>query len=68
MVATTRCQFYTGQNLIMYYVYVLETIVTPKKRYVGFTEDLRSRLRDHNSGKNISTATSTVESANVSRL
>ncbi|MEO6994563.1 MAG: GIY-YIG nuclease family protein [Lacunisphaera sp.] len=40
----------------MYYVYVLETVVTPKKRYIGFTEDLRRRLRDHNSGKNVSTA------------
>ena len=39
----------------MYYVYVLETIATPKKRYVGFTKDLRSRLRDHNDGKNTST-------------
>ena len=39
----------------MYYVYVLETVSSPKKRYVGFTEDLRGRLRDHNDGKNIST-------------
>ena len=40
----------------MYYVYILETIATPTKRYVGFTGDLRTRLRDHNSGKNPSTA------------
>ncbi|MEO6992363.1 MAG: hypothetical protein ABI273_01930 [Lacunisphaera sp.] len=44
MVAITYIQFYTGHNLIMHYVYVLETVATPKKRYVGFTEDLRSRL------------------------
>ena len=40
----------------MHYVYVLETVATPKKRYVGFTGDLRARLRDHNCGKNVSTA------------
>jgi len=32
-----RSQFDTGQNLIMYYVLVLETtVITPRKRYVGF--------------------------------
>ncbi|MBL9214459.1 MAG: GIY-YIG nuclease family protein [Opitutaceae bacterium] len=34
----------------MYYVYLLETVATPKKRYIGFTEDLRTRLHDHNAG------------------
>lgn len=40
----------------MYYVYILETVAAPAKRYVGFTSDLRVRLRDHNTGKNSSTA------------
>lgn len=39
----------------MYYVYILETINPPLRRYIGFTADLRARLRDHNDGKNIST-------------
>jgi predicted GIY-YIG superfamily endonuclease len=39
----------------MHYVYVLETTALPKRRYIGFTEDLRTRLRDHNDGKNSST-------------
>jgi predicted GIY-YIG superfamily endonuclease len=39
----------------MYYVYVLETVALPKRRYVGFTEDLRGRLQGHNEGKNVST-------------
>jgi len=40
----------------MYYVYILETVAVPAKRYVGFTADLRARLRDHNASKNSSTA------------
>lgn len=38
----------------MYYVYVLRSKVDGNF-YVGFTEDLKQRLKDHNSGKNLST-------------
>lgn len=40
----------------MYYVYILETVAAPTKRYVGFSHNLRTRFRDHNDGKNPSTA------------
>ena len=33
----------------MYYVYILESLKT-KKFYIGTTEDLKRRIREHNSG------------------
>ena len=38
----------------MYYVYALISL-KDKKFYIGYTEDLKRRLKEHNSGKNIST-------------
>lgn len=35
----------------MYFVYLLESISCPGKRYVGFTEDVTERLSAHNLGK-----------------
>ena len=35
-----------------YYVYILESTVGTVRYYTGFTENLESRLKDHNSGKN----------------
>ena len=40
----------------MFYVYCLASIAVPTRRYVGFTEDLRQRLSDHNAGYNPATA------------
>ncbi len=40
----------------MHYVYLIESKSSPGKRYVGSTGDLRQRLADHNTGKNVSTA------------
>ena len=40
----------------MHYVYLIENTSEPRVRYTGYTDDLKQRLRDHNSGKNISTA------------
>lgn len=37
----------------MYYVYVL--LSEASDVYVGFTEDLKKRFHQHNSGKNVST-------------
>lgn len=34
----------------MYYVYIIKS-VNFEEQYVGSTEDLKSRLHDHNSGK-----------------
>lgn len=34
----------------MFYTYVLESIET-KRRYIGHTDDLKRRLKEHNDGK-----------------
>jgi putative endonuclease len=34
----------------MTYVYILQSIPSPEKFYVGVTKDLRSRLQKHNAG------------------
>jgi len=34
----------------MYYVYILQSINYPERRYVGKTTNLKKRLSDHNSG------------------
>ena len=40
----------------MHYVYLLESESTPNRRYTGYANDLRQRVADHNTGKNVSTA------------
>lgn len=35
----------------MYYVYILRSCLFEKQIYVGFTRDLRQRLKDYNSGE-----------------
>ncbi len=40
----------------MYYVYCLVATTDSLRRYVGFTENLRQRVADHNAGCNRSTA------------
>lgn len=39
----------------MYYVYLLASEADPSRRYVGYSENLRGRLADHNEGKCAST-------------
>ena len=39
----------------MYYVYILQS-GKDNNHYVGYTNDLRRRLKEHNEGKNFSTA------------
>lgn len=39
----------------MYYVYVLESVRNPDELYVGSTIDLKSRFKEHNLGKVLST-------------
>jgi len=34
----------------MKYVYLIESLATPKQRYIGMTENLEARLRTHNAG------------------
>jgi len=38
------------RRMKFYYVYILQSEVDEKRFYVGFTEDLDSRLKAHNSG------------------
>ena len=40
----------------MHYVYLIESTQAPHRRYVGYLNNLRQRVTDHNSGKNVSTA------------
>jgi len=40
----------------MFYVYVLQSL-KDKKLYIGFSTDLRKRIKDHNSGGTKSTKT-----------
>ena len=40
----------------MKYVYLLSSEIDPQPRYVGLTENLKSRLTAHNSGRSFHTA------------
>ena len=40
----------------MHYVYMIESTAKLNQCYVGYTDNLRQRLIDHNAGKNVSTA------------
>ena len=44
----------TRNNLVMFYVYVLRSC-KDEKLYIGYTDDLRRRLAEHNKGLNRST-------------
>lgn len=35
----------------MYYVYLIRSITRDEQTYIGFTEDLKQRMRAHNSGQ-----------------
>jgi len=39
----------------MFYVYILRSINNPEHFYVGYTNDLKKRIKDHNSGVSIHT-------------
>ena len=43
-----------GPNV--HYVYLIESVSDPVRRYVGLTTDLRHRMDEHNSGKSLHTA------------
>lgn len=36
----------------MYYVYLLQSAVDGRRRYTGFTHNLRRRIASHNAGEN----------------
>ena len=43
-------------GLAIYYVYLIETLAVPRKRYVGMTTDLKQHLKEHNEGKSSHTS------------
>jgi putative endonuclease len=40
----------------MFYVYLIQSIVFPEQRYIGFTADLKKRLTVHNAGGSVHTS------------
>ena len=46
----------SGPNgLKMYYTYILQSINFPEHFYIGYTQDLEQRLKQHNLGNSIHT-------------
>jgi len=43
-----------GSGIDMHYVYVLKSLLD-QGWYIGYSEDVNQRLKDHNAGKNVST-------------
>jgi putative endonuclease len=39
-----------------FYVYILQSEADPQRFYTGLTDDLRTRLKNHNSGRIVHTA------------
>ncbi len=39
----------------MHYVYLLQRVKFPKEHYVGYSDDLRTRFKDHNYGNSVHT-------------
>ncbi|MEK7563680.1 MAG: GIY-YIG nuclease family protein [Patescibacteria group bacterium] len=39
----------------MYFVYLLQSLAAPARKYVGITDDVNRRLAEHNNGKSIHT-------------
>jgi predicted GIY-YIG superfamily endonuclease len=40
----------------MYYVYIIKSINSPNTLYVGYTQNIKQRLKTHNSGGSIHTS------------
>lgn len=45
----------TDGLFVMFYVYILQSIHKSDSFYIGFTVDLKQRLKEHNSGKSVYT-------------
>jgi putative endonuclease len=64
---TLRCRFdeawcpayllsEVGPGQQMHYVYLLQSLADPDQSYVGYSSDLRTRLRAHNAGSGLHTS------------
>lgn len=40
----------------MFYVYLIKSISFPNQKYIGVTEDLKQRLKQHNAGESFHTS------------
>ena len=40
----------------MFYVYLIKSIEFPNQKYIGMTDDLKERLKDHNAGRSLHTS------------
>ena len=40
----------------MYYIYLLQSEAHPHQRYIGYTEDIKARIKAHNAGQSVHTA------------
>ncbi|MBW2266030.1 MAG: GIY-YIG nuclease family protein [Deltaproteobacteria bacterium] len=49
-------EFPAAKRKKFFYVYILQSEGEPPRFYTGFTEDLKARLKDHNTGKDPHTA------------
>ena len=47
-----------GRRVILYFVYLIQSVSNPTQWYVGFTEDLDARLQAHNAGDSTHTSKS----------
>jgi putative endonuclease len=45
-----------GFSAPVFYVYLIESLSTQGKRYVGMTADLKQRFQEHNAGKSSHTS------------
>ena len=59
-VRQVQCELRLGKpakkSMSFFYVYILQSKATPETFYAGFTEDLKARLKTHNSGRVLHTA------------
>jgi putative endonuclease len=44
------------QICMMFYTYIIESLIYPGKRYIGHTSDLKQRVSEHNNGRCVHTA------------
>ena len=52
----------------MFYVYLLSSIADPTQRYVGFTTNLKQRVKSHNEGASVHTQAPALDSRRLSRV
>ena len=43
-------------HIVMFYVYLIKSISVPGQKYIGMTDDLPNRLKQHNAGYSFHTA------------